>query len=75
MVGIAPLVRLDELEDKVDVEALFKLHFELFLHFPDNANQVEESVFDLHAFRREFPREVLVEYLLHERVARRVKLL
>ena len=65
-----PLVHLDVLEDKVDIKAPLKFHFELFLHFADDADQVEESVLDLDALRRDLPLKVLLEDLLDEGIAR-----
>ena len=38
MVGIAPLVLLDELEDIVDIKSLLKLDLVLFLHLSNDAN-------------------------------------
>ena len=41
MIGVTPLVILDELKNKVYIESLLELDLELFLHFADDADQVE----------------------------------
>ena len=41
VVWITPLVCLDELENKIHVQTLFELNFELFLDFTNDANQIE----------------------------------
>ena len=39
--ALCPFVGFNVLENKVDIQASFKLHFELFLHFTDNTDQVK----------------------------------
>ena len=75
LLRIAPLIRLDELEDEVDVEALLQLDLELFLHLADDTDQVEKCVLHVDVLRRDRPVKVLIEDFLYERVAGRVKLL
>lgn len=72
---VSPLITLDELKHEIDVQALLKFHFVLFLDLPDDANQVEECVLDLNCLGRDLPIEVLIKDLLNERVARWIELL
>ena len=75
IIRVGPLVILDKLEDVVDVESLFELDLDLFLDLPDDPNQVKESVLHLDGAWADLAIEILVENLLDEWVARRVKFL
>ena len=75
MIGVTPLVILDELKNKVYIESLLELDLELFLHFADDADQVEQGVLNLNILRCYLAIKILVKDLLYEGIASRIKLL
>lgn len=76
LISLLPLIVLDELEHKVDVQPLLQLHFVLLLDLADDTDKVQESVLHLHCLRPDLTIEILVQNLfLDERITGWVELL